>query len=84
MLEATFILTTDPILCRQKEFVRSLCLFQHGKIKGSTVKNGEWTSGETHPPSLQDVVANVNHRLTLLQPMGARGEDDEPTNGRSD
>ena len=22
--------------------------------------------------------------LTLLQPMGARGEDDEPTNGRSD
>ena len=31
MLEATFILTTDPILCRQKELVRSLCLFQHGK-----------------------------------------------------
>ena len=26
MLEATFILTTDPILCRQKEFVRSLSL----------------------------------------------------------
>ena len=84
MLEATFILTTDPILCRQKEFVRSLCLFQHGKIKGSTVTNGEWTFGETHPPSLQDAVANVNHRRTLLQPMGARGEDDEPTNGRSD
>ena len=26
-------------------------------------------------PSLQDVVANVNHRRTLLQQMGARGED---------
>ena len=82
MLEATFI--PDPILCRQKELVRSLCLFQHGKIKGSTVTNGEWTFGETHPPTLKDVVANVNHRRTLLQPMGARGEDDEPTNGRSD
>ena len=67
MLEATFILTTDPKLCRQKEFVRSLCLFQHGKIKGSTVTNGEWTFGETHPPSLQDVVANVNHRQSSSQ-----------------
>ena len=66
MLEATFILTTYPRLCRQKEFVRSLCLFQHGKIKGSTVTNCEWTFGETHPPSLQDVVANVNHQQTLL------------------
>ena len=41
------------------------------------LKNGEWTLGETHPPSLQDVVAKVIHRRTLLQPMGARGEDDE-------
>ena len=89
MLEATFILSTDPILCRQKEFAKGiyrddLCLFQHGKIKGSTVTNGEWTFGETHPPSLQDAVANVNHRRTLLQPLEARGEDDEPTKGRSD
>ena len=65
-------------------FVRSLFLFQHGKSKGNTATNGEWTVGETHPPSIQDAVANVNHRRTLLQPMGARGEDEEPTNGRSD
>ena len=34
------------------------------------------------PLSLKDVVANVNHRPTLLQPMGARGEDDELTTRR--
>ena len=34
MLGATFIHSMDPTLCRQKEFVHSLNLFQHRKITG--------------------------------------------------
>ena len=67
MLEATFIRTTDPILCRQKEFVRSLCLFQHGKIKGSKATNGEWTFGE-NPSSLSPGCGCKRQSLTNSAP----------------
>ena len=66
MLEATFIFSMDPVFCRQKEFVHSLILFQHGNIKAvaltavqGTHANGESPAlGDSHPPAFQGVGAN--------------------------
>ena len=94
MLEATFILSMDPVLCRQKEFVHSLILFQHGNIKAVAPNavqgmhvNGQSSSlRDSHPLSLQGVGANGESSLwTTLQTIGARDTDDcELTNGGSD
>ena len=85
---------TWTLLCRQKEFVHSLILFQHGNIKAVAPTaiqgmhaNGESSSlGESHPPSLQVVGANgESPPCTPRQPIRARDTVDSGlTNGGSD
>ena len=83
MLEATFTLSLDHVLCCQKEFVHSLILFQHGNIKTVapiTVQgmhaNGESSAlGESHPPSLQGFGANGGHRPLPHSSQSERARD---------
>ena len=65
MLEATFILSMDPVLCRQKEFVHSLILFQHGNIKAvaPTAVQGMHANGKSS--ALGVLVLVMSHHPVL-------------------
>ena len=80
MLEATFIFTMDSVLCRQKEFVHSLIVFQSGNNKAVTPTavrgmhaNGESSAlGASHPLPSKPLVRIVSHlpvlRSSQLEP----------------
>ena len=68
ILEATFIYSTDPTLCRQKEFVHSLCLFVQRRRRGTrtcfTITDGNEEDSTTAlaapPQTLQPPIGELN------------------------